>query len=84
MSEADLLKELASLVLAAKPIVEYDATMMASITRHSPFGCVIDKDSFKSFGSPRSYQAKHDSTEYPSEIWLERFKEIEKLLEYYK
>jgi hypothetical protein len=44
--------------------------MMANLARHSPMSL--------------EDQAKHDGTNYPSEIWMERFAKIEKLLGYYK
>lgn len=47
---------LGDMVITAKPIVENDARMMADLSRFAPL-------------SPED-QAKHDSTQYPSERWL--------------
>ena len=46
----------------AMPIVQYDAQMMADITRHAP----LDPES----------QAKHDSTEYESERLVRQIPEV--------
>lgn len=48
-----LLKEVHELLARSLPIVQYDAQMMADISRHAP----LDPET----------QAKHDSTEYESE-----------------
>jgi hypothetical protein len=53
---ADAIEFLLDLLERAKPIVEQDAVMMADLTRHAPL--------------PPEAQAKHDSTEHPSERWL--------------
>ena len=58
----ECLRTLAKMVVDAKPIVESDARMMADISRHSPL--------------PPESQVTHDTTEYPSEIWLEQFKKF--------
>jgi hypothetical protein len=55
--DVDILLEM---LKRAQPIVEWDALMMADISRHAPL-------------KPED-QAKHDSTEYPSEIWLRDYK----------
>ncbi len=53
---------LAGMVLDAKPIVEQDARMMADLTRFAPLSS--------------EEQARHDSTEYPSEKWIEKFNRL--------
>lgn len=49
----DTLAQARQLLVRCLPIIQYDAQMMADITRHAP----LDAES----------QAKHDSTEYESE-----------------
>lgn len=58
----ECLRKLAKMVRDAKPMVERDARMMADLTRFAPL-------------SPED-QAKHDSTEFPSEIWIQEFERL--------
>jgi hypothetical protein len=51
---------LLSLLERCKFVIELEAEMVADVTRHAP----LDPES----------QSKHDSTEYPSERWLDDYK----------
>lgn len=57
----DRIKLLSDLLKRCLPIVQYDAQMMADITRFAPL--------------PAEDQAKHDSTEYESEKLLREIPE---------
>lgn len=50
------------LVDEALPIVQTDVDMMVDLSRFAPL--------------PPEQQAKHDSTEYPSEKWLDDYKSL--------
>lgn len=58
----ECLRKLAAMVRDARPIIEQDARMMADLTRFAPL-------------SPED-QAKHDGTDFPSEIWIQEFERL--------
>lgn len=56
------IRELKQLLRDAYPIVKHDAQMMEAITRHAPL-------------SPED-QHTHDTTKFPSEVWLDKYHEV--------